>query len=337
MTLHPNTQDETGKRYGRLVVEEPVSASNRGVKWKCRCDCGQSHNVLGVALRQGQVSSCGCLRADLGRAMLTKHGLYKSPGYNSWWGAKMRCRNPRNQHYWRYGGAGIAFSPAWDKFEDFIEDMGLPPSPRHSIDRIDGRGNYEPGNCRWATQQEQIWNRNTTIWITHDGERLPVREWARRSGVHPATLRKRLRDGWSIVKALIPPATFLCLLALPVYGQTQIKHGPLLRQSDDYIKSPELQQGCVMRFDKALDRSVCVGQLAVALSVGKQTVVSNVNINGLSRVRCGCLLDGYESATACNESAAWLGRIRVTSVAKGTFTINHSYAIGTESIRCSWG
>lgn len=91
----------------------------------------------------------------------------KPPEYNAWCSMRQRCNNPRCEPYPRYGGRGIRVAPEWDDFEQFVKDVGPRPSFRHSLDRIDNNGHYEPGNVRWATKWVQ--NRNRVF----DSRRLP--------------------------------------------------------------------------------------------------------------------------------------------------------------------
>jgi len=83
------------------------------------------------------------------------HGLSKTPEYRAWASMVQRCTNPNNARYDRYGGRGISICVRWNKFENFLADMGPRPTKGHSVDRKDNEGNYEPGNCRWATRSEQ--------------------------------------------------------------------------------------------------------------------------------------------------------------------------------------
>jgi len=116
-----------------------------------------------------------------------------------------RCRNPADKDYLRWGGRGIRVCERWrNSFENFLADMGKKPSAKHSLDRINNDGDYEPGNCRWATNREQSRNRSNNRYITAFGETLLVVEWAERSNVKLGTIYRRLQYGWSPERAVTP-------------------------------------------------------------------------------------------------------------------------------------
>jgi hypothetical protein len=103
---------------------------------------------------------------------------------------RYRCSNPNEPTYPYYGGRGIQVCERWQQFPAFFEDMGKCP-PGHSIDRIDNNGNYEPGNCRWATRREQMNNTRRVYFIEWQGRRQSVSQWSRELGIAHSTVKWR--------------------------------------------------------------------------------------------------------------------------------------------------
>ena len=133
------------------------------------------------------------------------HGEGDTPEHRAWNQARQRCTNPKLRNYHRYGGRGIRMCSEWDRFEQFLADMGRRPSPQHSLDRIDRDGNYCPENCRWATIHEQANNTCTNRYVEFDGEMLTIAQWARKTGIQAGTLQFRLSHGWTPERALTTP------------------------------------------------------------------------------------------------------------------------------------
>lgn len=187
-----------GKRYGKLVVLHFTKKRLRGMAvWLCRCDCGKLKLVAGPYLTRG-TKSCGCL---IGKNI--KHGGVGTTTYASWSSMWRRYHN-RNSYIHK---KGIKICELWERYANFLADMGeKPKGQRISIDRIDNNGNYEPGNCRWATPRDQARNRASARIVEYKGERKSVVLWAEQYGVKYNTLLRRLNAGWQIENAFVVPA-----------------------------------------------------------------------------------------------------------------------------------
>lgn len=191
-----------GNRYERLLVIASAGKNHRReLQWLCRCDCGVEKVIWGWCLRNGNTRSCGCLATDRAREVHTTTGSHENAEYMCWAMMKQRCNNPDATGYHKYGGRGIKVCDQWDDFAVFLADMGSRPGANYSIERIDNDGDYEPGNCRWATGLEQGQNTRRTRYVVYRGVRMSFSELARRCGIHKNTLGGRLARGWAVEDA----------------------------------------------------------------------------------------------------------------------------------------
>ena len=218
----PKAKDITGVRFTRLVALHITrKTEHNGNMWLCRCDCGTVKEVVYGAIISGSTKSCGCLQKERSRenglALVvlnaatraerkkadTRDPLLLEKTYNSWRGMKERCQNPNNNHWHIYGAKGIIVCEKWQTFDGFFQDMGLKPKGL-SLDRIDSNGNYEPGNCRWATPSQQSRNTERNIWIEWQGRRQTFKDWATELGLYERGLAYRI-ERWGLEKAMTTP------------------------------------------------------------------------------------------------------------------------------------
>lgn len=170
------------------------------VLWEYRCDCGNTKIVTTSDLISRKVKSCGCLHKE---GSHKTHNMSKTRFYKIWCSIKYRCLNEKSYKYYLYGGRGITVCDRWLKFENFKEDMYSSylahvekyGEKNTSIDRIDVNGNYEPNNCRWATNSEQQANTRRTFII--DG--MCLKDFCELNGVNYGTIKSRYkRSGYTL-------------------------------------------------------------------------------------------------------------------------------------------
>lgn len=197
--------DFTGRTFGRWHVIGLAYSKSPHHYYNCRCECGNERVVQGNSLRSGTTRSCGCLRLEVVKELHVKHRLCGHPAYQSWLAMRKRCESSVPKVFASYGGRGISVCERWNTFPAFWEDMGSTWAPGLSVDRIDNDGNYEPGNCRWATPAEQSRNRRSTILLDTPWGRLCQKDAAEKARISIDTLKRRMRS-WPEEQWFLPPS-----------------------------------------------------------------------------------------------------------------------------------
>ncbi len=190
-----------GQVFGRWTVQGSAERSSNGsLMWRCLCECGTVASVYSHDVRSGKSRSCGCLQRDVART----HGQHGTRTHDAWTNMKARCNSPKATGYEHYGGRGIKVCKRWDKFENFLADMGECP-PGLTIERKNNEGNYCKSNCCWATQAEQQRNKRTAITGMYQGKRWRMLDLAREHGIKPSTAYNRIHRGQSFIAACTTP------------------------------------------------------------------------------------------------------------------------------------
>ncbi len=196
--LKPITENLVSEIFGRLTI---VSFSHYSKQqkpfWEAKCECGKTITISSVSLKQYQANSCGCIK----RQKITNpniHGLSNNRIFKIWTGMIQRCYNPKAPKFEDYGGRGIIVCERWlFSFQNFANDMRLPPSNGHTLDRKEVNGNYEPLNCKWSTRKEQQRNKRDTVKLTIHGMSAMIDVWSNITGVKKQTIITRYYRGYS--------------------------------------------------------------------------------------------------------------------------------------------
>lgn len=194
---------QLGDRFYRWTVITYIGVQGKDKLWLCRCECGIEKKVFQGNLRKGRSMSCGCWRRENSSVLGKRHkrhgesGDDATPEYIAWCSMMRRCYSLNAGNFNDYGARGITVAQRWHVYENFLADMGRKPSLDCSPDRYpDQRGNYEPGNVRWATPAEQARNRIDNRLITINGETRCAIDWYQDYNIPSSTFHNRIRRGW---------------------------------------------------------------------------------------------------------------------------------------------
>lgn len=312
MVIEPGMRFGDGSRLEVIREVAPIMSGDcRQRAVECRCDCGDVRVYRLYSLRNGNTRSCGCLAKEEAGNGAKTHGMSKTSEYGIWRGMIRRCSNPNDEAWKNYGGRGIKVCERWrESFEAFFADMGKRPSDDHSIDRFpNNNGDYEPGNCRWATSMEQMRNTRVNRLIEYKGKRKCVAEWAEQYGVRPGILYVRLfKSGWTFEEAVGLCRRIRHWHGDPFYKIPEAERGPGWYQEHERREVGRIAQARkeMELYGDELARLYCVDASEFKLRVDKALVA------GESRHHAICtaaeemaVVGGVEAGVVCGEASVW--------------------------------
>jgi len=196
------------KTFNFLFVKDVVPFKEKTWRLLCVCKCGNETLATPRQLKTREKVSCGCWKKAVLGIRSTTHGQansritgYKNRTYGIWQAMRDRCSNNKRKDYYRYGGRGITVCKRWEKYENFLEDMGEAPQGL-TLDRINNDKNYSPSNCRWATKHQQSYNSTRVLWVTHEGKTKSLSGWCEFLKLSKGTYYSRRNRGWTLKEAL---------------------------------------------------------------------------------------------------------------------------------------
>lgn len=194
-----------GRRFGNWTATKDTACREQEWGTYCLCVCGQRGWVRNYILLGGKSKSCGCR----GGSFTLTHGQSKTATYRVWSSMRRRCRNKHQKAYAQYGALGVTVCKRWNKFENFLADMGVRPTGL-TLDRVRNSRGYSPSNCRWATPTQQAENRGCAVLVTWRGVRKPISAWARERNIPYYVLHQRIQKlQWPVNRALTAPVAYL--------------------------------------------------------------------------------------------------------------------------------
>jgi len=200
-----------GKRFGRLVVIKRVENDiYNKIRYLCKCDCGKEKIILRNSLTSKRTISCGCFQKERAKLTNTTHKSTGSPVYTVWQNMIQRCGNYRNKQYKDYGKRKIKVCNRWSNknpkgFENFLEDMGFPPTKKHQIDRINNNHGYYKENCHWVLSKENNRNKRNNHLLKYNNKEQCITNWSEETGINKKTIKSRIERGWPTEKVLTTP------------------------------------------------------------------------------------------------------------------------------------